>query len=300
MNRFSEMLVFVRSVEDGSFTAAARNMALTPSAVSKSIKRIEDRLGVLLFRRGHQENALTPEGEMFYRAALDAIAAVEAADAAVSASKAIKDTLRVRCIPIFATAALAQHMPAFCRLHPGLRVEIQLRIDPGNLLDDGMDIAIHVGHLKDASYVARRFTTTRWIICAAPNYIAQHGKPSHPNDLVHHNCINFLPSISASEWPARGGRPIPVQGNIVTNQATMVRELAMTGLGIVRLSEMQIADDLRGGRLIELFPRHQSQADDTIYAVYQSRRHLSPRVRAFLDFLDDTFSEPPPWRRRQR
>lgn len=304
MNRFAEMTAFVRSVEDGSFTAAARNLALTPSAVSKLIARIEDRLGVLLFRRTHRENVLTPEGEAFYRAAIDAIEAVEAADAAAFANKAIQDTLRVRCIPIFATAALAPQIPAFCRLHPALQVEIQLRIDPGNLLDDGMDVAIHVGHLKDSSYVARRFSSTRWVICASPAYIAEHGKPAHPNDLVHRNCINFLPSISASTWFVKDGvrssRQLPVQGNIVTNQASMVRELARAGVGVVRLTEMQIADDLRSGQLIELFPRHQCPDEDPIYAVYQSRRHLSSRVRAFLDFLDSTFSNPPPWKRRQR
>jgi DNA-binding transcriptional LysR family regulator len=303
MNRFSEMAAFVRCVEDGSFSAAARNLAMTPSAVSKMIARIEDRLGVILFRRAHRENALTPEGEAFYRASLNAIEAVEAADAAVFAGKAVQDTLRVRCIPIFATAALAPQMSAFCRRHPALRVEIQLRIDPGNLLDDGMDVAVHVGHLKDSSHVARRFSSTRWIICAAPAYIAEYGKPSNPAELASHNCINFLPSISASTWMVRDGarssRPVRVQSNIVTNQATMVRELARTGLGIVRLTELQIVDDLRSGQLIELFPKHQCLEEDPIYAVYQSRRHLSSRVRAFLDFLDERFASPPPWTRWQ-
>lgn len=299
MNRFSEMLVFVRAVEDGGFSAAARNLALTPSAVSKLVARIEDRLGVLLFRRAHRKTILTPEGETFYKAALAAIEAVEAADLSVFSGRAAHDTLRVRSMPIFATAALAPHIPAFCRLHPTLRVEIQLRIDPGRLLEDGMDVAIHVGSLQDSSLVARRFASTRWIVCASPGYIAAHGEPAHPSELAKHTCLNFLPSMEASTWTVRGdarpSRPLRIESRVLSNQASMLIELARADLGIVRLAELQVSDDLAAGRLVELFPAHQSHEEDPIWAVYQSRRHLSPRVRAFLDFLDVAFSDPLPW-----
>ena len=299
MNRYGEMLVFVRAVEDGSFSAAARNLALTPSAVSKLIARIEDRLGILLFRRAHRQVALTPEGESFYQAALAAIEAVEAADSSVFLGGAGHDTLRIRSMPIFATDVLAPLVPAFCALHPSLQVEIQLRIDPGNVLDDGMDVAIQVGHLQDSSLVARRFSSTRWVICAAPAYIAAHGAPAHPGELARHICLNFIANIGASSWTVRGedapSRPLRVDARVLTNQASMLMALARTGLGIVRLAEFQVADDLHRGSLIELFPEHQSHEEDPIYAVYQSRRHLSTRVRAFLDFLDGAFSDPPPW-----
>ncbi len=299
MNRYGEMLAFVRVVEDGSFSAAARNLALTPSAISKLVARIEDRLGVLLFRRTHRSVVVTAEGDAFYRAARAAIEAVEAADSAVFAGQAGADTLRVRSMPIFATAALAPRIPDFCARHPALRLEIQLRIDPGNPLDDGMDVAIHVGQLRDSSLVARRFSGTRWIVCAAPDYLARHGEPAHPSELGRHRCLNFIPGIAASTWRYRQGqRPdleLAVDATILTNQASMLRELARTGLGIVRLTELQIADDLANGSLVELFPRHQCLQEDPIYAVYQGRRHLSPRVRAFLEFLDRDFADPAPW-----
>ena len=299
MNRFSEMCVFVRAVEDGSFSAAARNLSLTPSAVSKLVARIEDRLGVLLFRRANRAVALTPEGETFYKAALAAIEAVEAADAAVFAGQASQETLRVRCMPIFATDALASRLPAFCARNPGIRVEIHLRIDPGHLLEDGMDVAIHVGHMKDSSLMARRFSSTRWIVCASKDYIAQHGAPVRPDDLPDHRCLNFLPSIAASTWTVRGAdmpsAPLAIRSTVLSNQASMLIALARTGLGIVRLTELQVAGDLSRGDLIELFPEHQSHEEDPILAVYQSRRHLSSRVRAFLEFLDGAFPNPPPW-----
>jgi DNA-binding transcriptional LysR family regulator len=296
MNRYGEMLVLVRAVKDGSFSAAARNLGCTPSAVSKAIARIEDRLGVLLFSRTHRAISLTREGEAFYRSAVEAIAAVESADAAVTGGLIPDDTLRVRAMPIFAQTALAPHVPEFCRRHPRLKLEVHLRIDPGHLLDDGMDVAIHVGQLKDSSLVARRFASTRWIICAAPAYLSEHGIPESPDDLARHACLNFISGIAASTWLVRDSRPIKVASRVVANQASMLMELARTGLGIVRLTELQVADDLAAGRLVELFPEHQCLVEDPIFAVYESRRHLSARVRAFLEFLDETFSEPL-WRR---
>lgn len=299
MNRYVEMQVFVRAAEDGNFSAAARNLSLTPSAVSKLIARMEDRLGVLLFRRSHRSIQLTQEGKTFYHAAQAAIEAVETADAAVFSGSAAQQTLRIRSMPIFGQTVLAAKVAEFCRQHPNLGVEMQLRIDPTPLLDDGMDVAIHVGPLKDSSLIAMPFSSTRWIICAAPSYLAEHGAPSHPDDLVHHTCLNFVTSIAASTWMVRSGndlaRPLPVKSRILSNQASVLIEFARAGLGIARLIEVQIADDLAKGHLIELFPGHQCHEEDPILAVYQSRRHLSGRVRAFIDFLRSSFSDPPPW-----
>lgn len=300
MNRYVEMQMFVRAAEDGTFSAAARNLAVTPSAVSRTIGRMEDRLGVLLFRRMDRAVTLTSHGEAYYDAAKAAIEAVEAADATVFSGTAGQETLRVRAVPIFGQAALAPRAPEFCRQHPDLRLEVHLRIDSGNMLADGMDVAIAVGHLPDSSLVATRFSSTRWIICASPSYLAEHGAPEHPDELAHHACLNFLPSIPASNWTVRRGKdhaaPQPVKSRILTNQASVLIEFVRAGLGIARLVEFQVADDLASGRLVELFPRHQSHEEHPIIAVYQSRRHLSNRIRAFLDFLRSSFSDPPPWR----
>ena len=299
MNRYSEMQVFVRAAEDGNFSAAAHNLSLTPSAVSKLVARMEDRLGVLLFRRSHRAIQLTPEGEAFYHAAQTAIEAVETADAAVFSGTAAQQTLRIRSIPIFGQKILAAKTAEFCRQHPNLSIELQLRIDPTHLLDDGMDLAIHIGHLKDSSLIAMPFSSTRWIICASPAYLAKHGVPLHPNDLAQHTCLNFVSSIAASMWMVRAdndsARPLHIKSKILSNQASVLIEFALADLGIVRLTEVQIADDLAQGRLVELFPEHQCHLEDPIIVVYHSRRHLSNRVRAFVDFLKAAFSDPPPW-----
>jgi DNA-binding transcriptional LysR family regulator len=299
MNRYVEMQVFVRAAEDGSFSAAARNLGLTPSAVSKLIARTEDRLGVLLFRRTHRTIQLTQEGEAFYHAAQLAIEAVETADAAVFSGSAAQQTLRIRSMPILGQTMLAAKIAEFSRRHPSLGIEVQLRIDPSHLLDDGMDVAIHVGPLKDSSLIAMPFSSTRWIICAAPSYLAEHGAPAHPDELGQHTCLNFVSSIAASSWTVRAddeaAKPLPVKSRILSNQASVLIEFARAGLGIARLIEIQVADDLAQGRLVELFPEHQCHDEDPILAVYQSRRHLSSRVRAFVDFLRTSFPDPPPW-----
>lgn len=303
MDRYGEMLVFIRAVEDGGFSAAGRNLALTPSAVSKLVARIEERLGVMLFQRSRRNPVLTPEGETYYAAALRTVEAMEEAESGVQSGGRLEDTLRVRTMPTFGTAQLARHIQEFHQKFPKLHLEIQLNLAPGNLLEGGMDVAIHVGRLPDSSLVAHRFTSTRWIICASPEYLRAHGEPRAPNDLARHACLNFIPSMPASQWLVNAaGNPskrIKVHGEVLTNQGQMLLELARAGAGIVRLAEFHVVEDLLSDRLMEVFPEHQCLEDDPIFAVYAGKRHLSQRTRAFLEFLDTTFpNNPPPWRRR--
>jgi DNA-binding transcriptional LysR family regulator len=298
MDRYGEMLVFIRAVEDGSFSAAGRNLSLSPSTVSKLVARIEERLGVMLFQRSRRSPVLTADGEAYYAAALRAVEAMQEAETVLSRRDSLDDLLRVRSMPTFAVSQLAQHIPAFRARYPRLRLDIQLSLEHRNLLEGGIDVAIHVGGLPDSSLVAHRFTSTRWIICAAPEYLHAHGVPQMPDELADHTCLNFAPSQTASQWLVKGpgNRPrrLKVHGDVLTNQGQMLLEIARAGGGIVRLAEFHAIDDLRGGRLIALFPQHQALEDDPIYAVYESKRHLSHRIRAFIEFLDETFPDHPP------
>ncbi|MEH3148650.1 MAG: LysR family transcriptional regulator [Methylobacterium frigidaeris] len=301
MNRFGEMLVFVRAVEDGGFSAAGRSLTMTPSAVSKLIGRLENRLGVTLFNRAARTVTLTAEGEAFYAAARRAVEAVEDAETAVLGGRTAQGTLRIRSMPTFATHQLAPLIPAFRRQHPALRLDFVLSMEPGNLLDGGIDVAIHVGELADSSLVSRRFSGTRWIICASPAYLAARGMPTDPADLATHECLNFPSTAPWSIWSLRDGgaiRRLKPGGSVAANTGQMLLAMARAGAGIVRLAEFHIIDDLRAGRLIELLPDHHNGAEDPIFALYSGRRHLSHRIRVFLDFLDASFSkEPPAWRR---
>jgi len=294
VDRHGELLVFARVVDEGNFSAAARSLSLSPSTVSKLVTRLESRFGATLFRRSGREVTLTAEGKVFHAAALKAIEALEATEAAVSSSRLAPDMLRIRSMPSFATAQLAPLVPAFCRLHPTLKLEILLSMQPGNLLDGGVDVAIHVGPLADSSLIVHRFAWTRWIICAAPAYLANHGKPETAGALAQHECLNFLPGIPAPPWAIHdgsgGARRARVEGRILSNQAQMLLELARGGAGIVQLTEYQIADDLRSGRLVALFADQRATDPDPIYAVYASKKNVSSRIRVFLEFIDVNFA----------
>jgi DNA-binding transcriptional LysR family regulator len=293
MDRLGEMQVFVRAVEDGGFSAAGRSLSLTPSAVSKLIARLENRLGVVLFNRSLRSLALTPEGEAFYPAARQAIEAVEEAESSAFTGALVRDALRIRSIPTFAIHLLAPLIPEFRRQHPALRLEFILSNEPGNLLEGGVDVALNIGELPDSSLIARRVMEFRWIICAAPAYLAERGRPNSPAELAEHECLNFNKRMPWSTWTFRDDdrslRRIRASGSVTANQGQMLMAMARAGVGIGRLADFQVTRDLASGRLVQLFPEHENRMEDTVYAVYQSRRHLSHRLRIFLDFLDAAF-----------
>nr|WP_243429761.1 LysR family transcriptional regulator [Acetobacter sacchari] len=288
------MVVFARVVAEGGFSHAARSLSLTPSAISKVIARLEDRLKVRLFIRSSRAIELTPDGMNFHLAALRAIEAVESADAAVNTGALLSDTLRIRSMPTFATAQLAPLVPDFRRIHPSLKLEIHLRMEPGNLLEGGMDVAIHVGPLPDSSLVAKLFARTRWVICASPGYLSQHGTPQEPVDLAFHRCLNFLPSLAVSHWAVQASdnvaRRLRIDSDVTTNQGQMLLELARADAGIVRLAAFHIHDDLASGRLVRLLPKFQCEEEDPIYACYDGHRNLSMRIKLFLSYLELYFS----------
>jgi DNA-binding transcriptional LysR family regulator len=289
-----DIAIFAQVVEAGDFSAAARALSLTPSAISKSIARLEDQLGRRLLHRSSRAMRLTPEGQGFLDAAqcvLDAMGEVEAVGSDVPSG-----TLRIRSVPSFARYQIAPLMPAFRRLHPQLRVEFLLSTERMASLDDGADVAIASGDLPSSSLVARRIASSRWIICASPSYLAEHGTPSSPAELDQHACLNFSMPTNWNRWSGAGsganGRRNP-GGSIVANQGEMLLALALAGTGIVRLPDYQISPDLRAGRLVALFPEHQDRVEEPIYVLYQNRRNLSPRIRVFLSFLERVFARPP-------
>ena len=204
--------------------------------------------------------------------------------------------LRIRSLPGFACYQIAPLMPAFRPLHPQLRIEFLLTTERMASLDDGADVAIVSGDLPSSSLVARRIASSRWIICASPSYLAEHGTPSSPAELDQHACLNFSMPTKWNRWSGAGsgtnGRGNP-RGGIVANQGDMLLALALAGTGIVRLPDYQISPYLRAGGLVVLFPEHQDRVEEPIYVLYQNRRNLSPRIRVFLSFLDRAFARPP-------
>jgi DNA-binding transcriptional LysR family regulator len=294
-DRYGEILVFTRVVACGGLSAAARTLALSPSAVSKQIARLEKRLGARLLNRSSRSIRLTSEGETFYEGAVRSLSAMEEAENALrSHSTSPRGLLRVFGPPAFGYLQLAPLVPEFVERYPDMCVEFQLQNEIVDPVEAGIDVAIRLGRLRDSSLVARRIGGTRWVICAAPAYLRRYGTPRIPSDLMSHNCMSFSVRTHRLDWVFHdNGRRvrIPVKGNAISNQGEMLRQLALEGVGVVRISEFVVAADLAAGRLVSLLADHMDSEEEPIHALYQQQRHLSPRIRVFLDFLQKKLAQ---------
>lgn len=299
MDRFAELSAFVEVAETGDFSSAARRLDLTPSGVSKSMTRLEQRLGSTLVRRSSKGIALTKEGVSFLDAARRALAALLEAES--SATQTPTGTLRISCLPSFGVYQLAPLMPEFQREYPGIRVEFVLSNESRTLLDRHMDVAIVSGTLPDSSLVAKRFATSRWLTCASPDYLRRHGRPSRLEDLQSHRTLNFTQRTPWNAWLEVSGSDSGVNEtssrSYGANHGDMLLALARAGAGIVRLAEYHLSSDLRAGTVEEVLPGQFREDDEVLYLVYERHRHLSRRVSAFISFIEQHIQEgDEPWR----
>ena len=293
--QLDELEVFLAAVDTGSFSAAGRRLDLSPSAVSKLVGRLEARLDVRLFHRAPRALALTEAGRALHgqaRGVFDALA--DAENAVKACADDVGGTLRVHSMVTFAKHRLAPVIGAFLDQHPRLRIEFHLSNEPIDFVEHGIDVSIQGGPLPDSALVARRLLASPWIICAAPAYLARHGTPEVPDDLARHNCLNFTQRTHWNAWPLveQGEeRLVAASGNAGANLGDMLLELARHGLGLVRLAEFHVGDDLRAGRLVPVLERFRTPAQEPLYLVYRERKHLSPRVRAFIAFMEARFGQ---------
>lgn len=300
MQRTDEMNVFVNVVREGGFSAAAKALQLTPSAVSKQVSRLEDRLNVRLLNRTTRQLSMTDEGEIYFQRAAAILADIEEAEALVSdRSDSPSGTLRVTSSITFGRHQIIPMMPEFLNAYPDMRLQLSLSDNIVDLVQEGFDVAIRAADLTDSSLVARRLAVDRRIVCAAPSYVEKHGIPQSPEALRDHNCLVITNIPSMRDWEFTFGgttRKIHVEGRFETNSGVGVHEAALDGLGIAQLAAYLVADDLRAGRLIS-FLEDRVADGKPIYAVYPHSRHLSPKIRAFIDFLVEKLTPIPPWER---
>lgn len=288
------LIVFVRTVEHGSFSATARSMNMSPSAVSKRISGLEDRLGVRLLNRSTRRITLTDEGRVFYDRARQIAADVAGAEEmVVSMGSRVRGTLRVTATVAMTKAHLLPLFPEFLKRHPDLHLVLELTDRPVDMVEEGVDVAIRfTEQIVDTSVVARKLLTNRRVICASPSYLDVHGMPRTPEDLLEHNCLRLWTITSWNDWEfdgPEGVRTLRVGGNFEANSADAVYHATLAGLGVARLSTYLVGDDLRSGRLVQILPEYLHQKAD-ILAVYPDRRNLAPKSRAFIDFLGERLS----------
>ena len=299
----AEMGVFVAAVNAGGFSAAARTLGLTPSAVSKQISRLEARLGARLLNRSTRRIGLTEAGREFYTRSVAILADIDEAERlAGRASSSPRGGLRVTASISFGQRQIVPLVPEFVARYPDIRVDLRFSDGMVDLIEDGIDVAVRVSSAPDSALIARRLAPDHRIVCASPDYVARHGRPLVPDDLGAHNALIYS-SVYSDTWrfrPAAGGkagdeRAIRVASNFAANSGEAIRELALRGLGIGRLATFLVGPDVRDGRLVELLPDWRDPQENVIHAVYPSRRLVPPATRAFVDFLVEQMTPAPPW-----
>jgi DNA-binding transcriptional LysR family regulator len=296
----AELSFMVALATAGSLSAAARELGISTAAVSKRLSAIEARVGVPLVNRTTRRMSLTPEGEVLLEHARRILDDIEELGQLLAASKATpKGQLRVNATLGFGRLHVAPAISRYVLRYPEVDVQLQLSVDPPALTEDQFDVCVRFGAPSDTRVIARRLAPNRRLLCASPLYLARHGTPSAPADLARHNCISIrqgdeaygvwrLFSRDANE---RQAEAVKVHGNLTTNDGEIAVNWALDGHGILMRAEWDIERYLESGRLVQVLPGYQTP-DADIYAVYPQRHQLSARIRTFVDFLSETFTQP--------
>jgi DNA-binding transcriptional LysR family regulator len=288
-NRAGEMQVFVRVVEAGSFSEAARQLLMTPSTVSKLIGHMEDRLGVRLVERSTRRLSLTDEGRLFYERSGALLAELDDIERELGqGAEGAGGTVRVNASVAFGVLGIEPLLPEFWRTYPNVVIDLSLSDEIVDLYLDRTDIAFRVGPLTDSSLLARKIGVARRKIVAAPAYLARHGTPLTVDDLDHHNCLGFNFRRAAPIWPLRdGGRIVDrmVGGSLLANNGETVRRLVLAGVGLARLGDFHVREDLAQGRLVEVLAEAGHGDAEDVHALYLGGQRMPQRIRLFLDFM---------------
>ncbi|TMV70329.1 LysR family transcriptional regulator [Thioclava sp. BHET1] len=294
-NRFGEMETFVRAASEGSFSAAGRTLGMTPSAVSRIVTRLEDRLRMRLLVRSTRHLTLTPEGETYLaeaRAILDRLAEMEAN---LGAGDAPHGPLRVSATVGFGALVILPLVPKFLARYPGIALDLTLSDGVVDLWQERMDLAIRSGTLRDSALKARPIARMRRVVVASPDYLSRRGRPQVPADLTRHECLRY--NFRPGDWPFRnpetGERLLqPVTGPFSGSDGTILRQICLAGLGLMWTGDTVVAEDLASGRLCEVLSDWQPSEPETIHTVFAGHPHLASRIRAFVDFLLAEIDQP--------
>ena len=302
MDALSSMELFVEVVGAGSFSQAGRRRGLAASSVTRSINGLEDALGARLLNRTTRRLSLTEAGRLYYERSRRIIAEVEDARLSVTQLEAApRGTLRLNVPVVFGRLHVAPALPAFLARYPGLQVDLHMTDAFIDLVEEGVDLAVRIGELADSSLIARRLAPNHRVICASPDYLRGAGMPHQPADLRSHNCLIYKRQAERATWRLRnqdGTVEIEVAGTLRANNSDALHTAALDGLGLVILPTWMVGADIRRGALVRLFADYEvspGALDTSIYAVFPYNRHLSPKVRAMVDFLVERFTASPDW-----
>lgn len=301
MDNVKTMRLFLTVVQIGSLSGAGRQSGLSPASVSRQITALEDDLGVRLLNRTSRRLSLTEAGQVYLERAERLLQDIdELRDAVTQLAVRPRGTLRIQSRVTLGTQYVAPLIPAFMAQYPDLKIDLWLTDTDLDLTEHGIDLAIRTGDLADSTLIARRLATSPRVVCASPQYWAQHGRPARPEDVMAHNCLTyrFEFGTAAALWQFRSdeGRSINLQvgGNFQTNNGQALRLATLSGLGIALLPAWSVKNHLQAGTLERVLSEYETTVSDLdfgIYAVYLSRRNLSLKTRLFIDHLVAEFSK---------
>lgn len=290
VNRSAELEVFVRVVERGGFSAAGRELGMTPSAVSKLIARLEQRLATRLLHRSTRKLALTPEGRTFFERGSRVLADLEEAERCAASGGAPRGRVSLNASIPFGHHVLVPLVPELLATYPAITLDLTLTDRIVDLVDERTDIAIRWGTLPPSELVARPLGTTRQVIVGAPAYFARAGVPKRVTELANHVRLGWTYQRAVSDWPFRVGRKhvdVKVEGPVRASDGETLRQLCLAGVGLARMSRYHVDEDLRAGRLRAVLEAFNPDDRAPIHAVYAGKPSSLPmRVRAVLDFLE--------------
>lgn len=292
MDKFQEMQAFVAVVDAGSFVRAADALDISKTAVSRLVGDLEARLGTRLLHRTTRRLSLTPEGEVFHERCRQVLDDVSEAEAELTArSGEAVGRLRINVPVTFGLLHLAPLWPAFMAMHPRVELDITLADRLVDLVDEGYDLAVRIARLQPSSLVSRQLSSTRLVLCASPEYLRRHGTPGHPSDLAEHAVIAYTLLSTGDHWAFEGPEGpagVTVSPQMRTNSGDTCCAAALQHRGLVLQPTFLVAPHLASGALVEVLPEYRA-TELGVFAVYPSRKHLTPKVRVLIDFLVGAF-----------
>ncbi len=295
MDTLTRMKAFIEVVDNGGYSAAARKMGRSKALLSKYVKELEDELDTLLVNRTTRQLSLTEAGQSYYDSAVDILQRVEDANDAVRESaKGVKGTLRITAPRSLDAIESVLPIVSFAKAYPEIKLIVDLDDRMVDLVEERYDVAIRGGMLENSSLIARRLTANRIVLCASPDYLQRHGNPEHPSDLEGHAAIVDTNWKGRNNWPFvdKNGETFTqrVRAVLEVNAPEMSKRAALAGLGITRVPEFAVLEELAEGRLVSVLEGFMPPGSD-FYAVFAHRRHVSAKVRVFIDFMTDWFKK---------
>ena len=298
MDKLASMRAFTKVVAHGNFSKAAQELRLSRSAVSKYVIDLERDLGVQLLNRTTRNVSATENGLAYYERCVAILAELEEADLAVTRLQAEpRGMLRVNVPMSFGTLHLGPAIADFMAKHRQLQVHLLLSDEQIDPVQEGFDVTLRIAELQSSSLIARKIVAVNRVVCGAPSYLMERGTPAHPNDLRNHDCLTYGHRATGNQWKLTGpdgDHWIPVAWTLCANNGEVLRDAAVRGRGIVLLPTFIVGADLQQGTLRTILSEYKVPAL-FLYAIYPPTRHLSVKVRLFIDHLVERFGGRPYW-----